>query len=254
MASTLNLIGSLAASSAALWRGTMSRPAARQPVKTLQLYEMENCPYCRLVREVLTELEIDVLIYPCPKRGERFRPEAIRLGGKAQFPFLVDPNTDLQLYESADIIAYLYTTYGECKIPSMWRLKLVDTTSSMLASGLRTTKGMFARPSSPAQKPLVLWGFESSPYARLVRERLCELEVPYIIRNIGKAQWQDFALTPIRNRLWPDFEHLSENRQALKAKTGQVMAPYLEDPNSGVSMFESDEIIDYLDETYGRLT
>ena len=253
MASPLNLLNSLATSSAALWRGTVSRPAARQPEKTLQLYDIENCPYCRLVREALTELEIDVLIQPCPKRGERFRAQAIAQGGKAQFPFLIDPNSGVQLYESVDIIAYLYKTYGERAVPRRWQIKLINTTSSMLASGLRTTRGMFARPSAPAEKPLVLWAFESSPYARMVRERLCELEVPYLSRHIGKAQWQDFALTPIRNRLWPEFEHDSVNRRALKAKTGQVMAPFLEDPNSGVSMYESADIIDYLDETYGRL-
>ncbi len=253
MASTLNLLNSLATSSAALWRGTMSRPAARQPVETLILYDIENCPYCRLVREALTELELEVLIRPCPKRGERFRPEAERLGGKAQFPFLVDPNTESQQFESADIIAYLYATYADRKPPSQLRIKTVDTASSMLASGLRTRRGMFARPSVSAEKPLVLWGFESSPYARLVRERLCELELAYRVRPIGKSQWQDFALTPIRNRLWPEFEHVGTYRRALKAKTGQVMAPYLEDPNTGVALFESDDILEYLDEAYSRL-
>ena len=205
------------------------------------------------MREVLTELELEVLIKPCPKRGERHRPEAARLGGKAQFPFLIDPNTDRQLYESADdIIAYLYTTYAGCEAPSSLRIKTVDTASSMLASGLRARRGMFARPSLPADKPLVLWGFESSPYARLVRERLCELELPFQVRPIGKAQWQDFALTPVRNRLWPELEHTGTFRRALKAKTGQVMAPYLEDPNSGVALFESEEILGYLDEAYSQ--
>ncbi|MBB3047467.1 glutathione S-transferase [Litorivivens lipolytica] len=252
MPSNLNLLNSLATSSAALWRGTMSRPAVRQPAKMLELYDIENCPYCRLVRELLTELELEVLVYPCPKRGERYRAEAKRLGGKAQFPLLIDPNTGQQLYESADIIRYLCTTYGERSAPSTLRLKVINTASSMLASGLRTRHGMFARPSHAAAKPLILWGFESSPYARLVRERLCELELPYILRPIGKAQWQDFALTPLRNRLWPELEHSSAPRRALKAKTGQVMAPYLEDPNSGVALFESEDILDYLHETYSR--
>lgn len=250
MVSPVNLINSLASSSAALWRGTVSRPAERQPAKTLMLYDMENCPYCRLVREALTELEIDALIYPCPKRGERYRPQAVRLGGKAQFPFLVDPNNGKQLYESADIIEYLYREYGGRKPPANWRIRLLDTPSSMLASGLRTTKGLFAHHSLPADKPLELWHFESSPYARLVRECLCELELPYIAHPIGKAQWQDFALTNIRDRLWPDMGHTSASRQALKLRAGKVMSPYLEDPNTGVALFESADIVDYLLETY----
>ena len=248
--SLLSLTSSLAASSAALWRGTFSRPAASQPALPLKLYEMENCPYCRLVREVLTELEIDALIYPCPKGGERYRPEVVRLGGKAQFPFLDDPNSGMQLYESADIIEYLDNAYGGRNPPAHWRIKLLDTPSSMVASGLRATKGMFARKSVPAEKPIELWHFESSPYARLVRECLCELEIPFIAHNIGKAQWQDFALTRVRDRLWPEMGHESASRQALKQRAGKVMSPYIEDPNTGVAMFESADIIEYLRETY----
>lgn len=45
------------------------------------------------VREALTLLDLDVLIYPCPKGGTTFRPRARQLSGKEQFPFLVDPNT-----------------------------------------------------------------------------------------------------------------------------------------------------------------
>ena len=45
------------------------------------------------VREALTLLDLDVLIYPCPKGGTAFRPRVRQLSGKEQFPFLVDPNT-----------------------------------------------------------------------------------------------------------------------------------------------------------------
>lgn len=37
-----------------------------------------------------------------------FLHQAIELGGKKQFPFLVDPNTGKQMYESDDIINYLF--------------------------------------------------------------------------------------------------------------------------------------------------
>ena len=32
-------------------------------------------------------------MYPCPKDGTRFRPQVVAEGGKAQFPYLKDPNT-----------------------------------------------------------------------------------------------------------------------------------------------------------------
>lgn len=249
MTSPLNLAGSLLASSAALWRGTYSRPAAA-PALPLKLYDMENCPYCRLVREAVTALELEALILPCPKGGRRFRKEVIAEGGKAQFPYLVDPNTGTRLYESRAIVDYLYQTYGQRPAPSALRLQWLDTPSSMLASGLRLGKGMRARAARPAQKPLALWSFESSPYARPVREALCELELPYLLHPIGKGQWQDFALTAVRDRLWPDLVHESASRQALKARAGKVMSPYLEDPNTGAALFESAAILAYLDETY----
>ena len=67
--------------------GIQSTPAAVKPEIMLQLYDIENCPYCRLVREAITELDLDVEIYPCPKKGERFRPQVVERGGKAQFPY-----------------------------------------------------------------------------------------------------------------------------------------------------------------------
>lgn len=51
-------------------------------------------------------MDLDALARPCPKGGARFRPEAERRGGK-QFPFLADPNTGMQLHDSAAIVEYL---------------------------------------------------------------------------------------------------------------------------------------------------
>lgn len=83
-----------------------------RPELLLELYEFEACPYCRKVREMLTVLDLDAKIYPCPKNGARYRPEVAARGGKAQFPYLVDPNTGTTMFESADIVAYLQQTYG----------------------------------------------------------------------------------------------------------------------------------------------
>ena len=42
--------------------------------------------------------------------GPNYRARAVELGGKSRFPFLVDPNTGRSMYESADIIQYLFDT------------------------------------------------------------------------------------------------------------------------------------------------
>ena len=248
----LNIGSSTAASLATLFRGTNSKPAATQPEQLLELYEMENCPYCRLVRQTLTELDLDALIYPCPKGGQRFRPAMVALGGKAQFPFLIDPNTGRQLYESADIIEYLYQTYGGRPAPSKTKLKSFDTGSALIATAVRMGKGFNAKPANVNEKPLELWGFESSPFARPVRERLCELELHFVTKNIGKAQLSDFSLPFMRSHIWKEYPHKGRNREILAEKTGQVMSPYLVDPNTGVEMYESADIIDYLNITYAK--
>ena len=95
-----------------LGAGLKARPVARQPEKLLQLYEFEACPFCRRVREAMSEFDLDAMVYPCPRGGTRFRPKVVAMGGSARFPYLVDPNTDKELFESADIVRYLQDTYA----------------------------------------------------------------------------------------------------------------------------------------------
>ena len=45
------------------------------------------------MREAVAILDLDVEFKPCPMNGPTFRPEAIKMGGKSQFPFMLDPNT-----------------------------------------------------------------------------------------------------------------------------------------------------------------
>lgn len=238
---------------ATLVRGTngiQSNPAAVKPAKTLQLYDMENCPYCRLVREALTELDLDAEIYPCPKNGERFRPMVEERGGKAQFPYLVDPNNGVEMYESLDIVEYLFDTYGQRPLPLKWRAGRLQTLGSMLASAPRMNQGLRARPGAEPEYMLELYSFESSPYARPVRELLCEMEIPYILRSCGRTQLQEWVIPPLRERLniTPDSD--LDNRRALQAAEGKVSIPYLYDPNTEQGLFESGDILDYLKSTY----
>lgn len=224
----------------------------QQPEKPLALYDMEGCPYCRLVREALTELDLDVVIYPCPKGGNRFRPKVQELGGRQQFPFLVDPNTGVEMFESADIIAYLYRTYGEGNPPAQWQVKAINTPGSFVSSGFRAGKGLRKAPAKENEQPLVLYSFESSPFARFVRERLTELELHYELKQMGRTQGSDWLLPPMRKRLAPNYAPSQRNRRELVEKTGRVAVPYLMDPNTGMDLYESEDIVAYLNRAYAR--
>jgi len=251
MSTGLDVLSSTLASTLRFWRGTNARGAARQPARPLQLYEFEACPYCRLVREALTELDLDALIYPSPHGGKRFRPKVAKLGGKQQFPFLVDPNSGETMFESADIVDYLYRSYGGRRAPPRL-LRPLDVSTSVLASIPRLGAGARVRASRAPKRPLELFSFESSPYSRRVRELLCELELPYLLRSTGKARWQDLGPPVVRATLFPDLPVSGRNRTELLARAGKVQVPYLVDPNTGTAMFESTAIRAYLQQTYAK--
>lgn len=250
----LDVASSLMASTSRGWRGTAAFAGARKkPEQLLKLYEFEACPFCRLVREVLSELDLDAMVYPCPKGGMRFRAEALDLSGKSQFPLLEDPNTGAVLQDSAEIIDYLYAEYGDGRKAPRGLARSLQLLSSHTASAWRSVsglKGFNARDSLAPAKPLELYSFESSPYARLVRERLCELELPYHLRNFAKSRWQEMGPPAVRARFFPDAPITSDNRRRLHDLTGRSQVPYLVDPNTGIAMFESAEILAYLDSEY----
>lgn len=210
--------------------GNFIVPIGGRPEKPLELYEFESCPFCRKVREALSMLDLDVLVYPCPKGGGRYRPWVEEHGGKAQFPFLIDPNTQSEMYESDDIVQYLFERYGDGHVPLLLDLGPLTLATSALAGLPRMNAGGRARPSRAPQQPLELYSMEASPFCRLVREVLCELELPYLLHNVPKG---------------------SERREAFRKRSGKAMVPWLSDPNTGTEMFESADIITYLRATYG---
>ena len=257
MTSVLDLTLNTLASSVRGWRGSSSfRPASAPPAIPLRLYDIENCPYCRLVREVLSELDLDVMILPCPKQGQRYREEARALCGRTQFPLLVDDNTGTTLLESADIIRYLRQTYGHGGGGGLIR-RALDRATAPLATALqwrpgRGLTGMRAQPGRTPGRPLTLFSFEASPYSRPVRARLCELELPYLLRNTAKATWTDMGPPQIRDRLFKAEKATSRNRRWLAEHTGKVQVPYLIDPNTDTALYESRAILRYLDQTYAH--
>lgn len=231
-------------------KGLMVRQAAVEvPEKMLVLYDMEGCPFCRLVREELTELDLDALIYPCPKNGKRFRPTAEKKIGRAQFPLLEDPNTGESLLESQAIIQYLRKQYAVRKKSStVFRGPAVI--SSVFGSMFRPGKGVYARASRAPAMPLTLYSFEGSPYCRRVREVLSELEIPYELRNLGKGALFDFVGAELRSSLFKSRDESTIKRQGLADRAGSMKVPYLIDPNTGKEMYESSTIMRYLNEHY----
>lgn len=237
------------ASTFTAWRGTFVEHAAKQPPKPLRLYELESSPACRRVRETLTALGLDCEIRPCPKLGTRFRLEAKKLAGRDVVPLLVDENTGAVIAEADPIIRHLLGTYGTPKLLEAHRTSHFEPLSR-LANATRLGRGRTARPSQAPDKPLELWSFESSPFSRLVRERLSELELPYTLHNLGKEEWKE--LGPAVRRITPNpyVPREGGKRHAFWKKHGRVQVPYLEDPNTGFHGFESAKILEYLEKTY----
>ena len=227
----LDVATSLAASLARAGVGVNVTALGPRPEKPLELYEFEACPFCRKAREALTLLDLDALVLPCPKGGPRFREEVKRRGGKYQFPYLVDPNTGKEMYESDEIVAYLFERYGAGRPPLLLSPGALTNLSAGLASALRPGFGSRYRPARAPELPLELWSFEASPFCRIVRECLSSLELPYRLHNVGKG---------------------SPRRAAFQERSGKMMVPWLVDPNTGASMFESADIVRYLERTYAK--
>jgi glutathione S-transferase len=246
----LNILGSVVSSTLGRWRGSAALKGVTPPAQPLRLYDIEASPYCRLVREALTALHLDVEIYPCPKGGRRFRAEVERLGGKQLFPFLVDPNSGVALYESAEIVEYLFRTYAGRPVPMSYRRTPLTLPGVLLGTAVRGLRGRRATPGRLPERMLHLWSFESSPYSRLVRERLCELEIPYVLHNIGKERWQDVGPAVLRLKPGPYVPVPGGKREQHFLRTGHMQVPYLEDPNTGAKLLESALILDYLEDTY----
>lgn len=247
----------LASTLVTLPRGVMGTAFPKQPEKPLKLYEFEACPYCRRVRDVITRLNLDVEIYPCPKNGTRFRPMVQALGGQAQFPFLIDENTGDQLYESKAIIAHLFTHYShKGRVPLSYQLLPPVSLVGGIAVAVNSFDGMTANANNvnreAPEQLLELWSFEASPFSRIVRAKLTELEIPYKLHNVPKERWQDQG--PANARLKPGkYVPLADGKRAREITNmqGKMQVPFLIDPNTGVEMFESRQIVKYLDKQYG---
>jgi glutaredoxin 3 len=81
-----------------------------QPEEMLEVYQFEGCPFCKKVRQKLTELQIDFIARQVAPKGDRERVKEV--SGQTGVPVLKDPNTDTVMPESDDIVDYLEEHYG----------------------------------------------------------------------------------------------------------------------------------------------
>lgn len=78
----------------------------------LELYELEDCPYCAKVIDKLDELSLKYESHMVPRpHEERYNVEAV--SGQRAVPVLVDTENGIDgMPESDDIVEYLEETYG----------------------------------------------------------------------------------------------------------------------------------------------
>jgi glutathione S-transferase len=221
---------SLLASAVRLGSGSLVAERGSRPTEALILYERESCPYSRLVREALSELDLDALIKPVPSGETAHRAELEKLTSGAAVPFLIDRAAGVELGESQRIVEHLFKHYGDGRVPLRFRGPLA-VASSKLACELRGNKVQFQRPTRLPELSLELWNYEGSPYCRLVREHLCTFGIAYVSRNLARS---------------------SPRRAEYLSRFGVMQFPRLYDPNTRIGMFESDAIISYITANYGR--
>ena len=213
---------------------------APRPSKPLILYQYDGSPYCKRVRETINLLDLTVEYRPCPgARQGAFSEELFEKTGRRTVPFLIDPNTGLEIFESSDQIEYLLSTYGppasDFDRKALWPItfEAFSITTSTIVAILRGFPGSKrqdnARPDNERMVPLELWGYESSPFVRPVREKLDALCLPHVMVSCSRG---------------------SANRDRMVAKTGRFQVPFLVDPNTGLELFEGNEIVKYLDAVY----
>lgn len=85
----------------------------------LKLYQSEGCPYCKKVRETLSELGVSYVIHnPRPPGDEggdvtnEVTYDELTASSEDQAPYLVDTDRGVTLFESDDIVDYLETHFA----------------------------------------------------------------------------------------------------------------------------------------------
>lgn len=83
-----------------------------KPEKMLELYQFEECPYCRAVRVEMTNLGLSYIIHNVPRKRDE-RNELEEITGQRFVPVLVDPNTNTVIADDDEkAVVYLKAHYG----------------------------------------------------------------------------------------------------------------------------------------------
>jgi len=240
----LQRAGYYAASVLRTGRGSLVSPAAtassrvKRPQIPLILYSYEGNQFCRLVREVLTELDIVYELRSAGKESPRRAELAQRTGGSTQCPYLVDPNNGKSMSESADIIQYLYDEYGLWSPPS----ELLQWASASIMSLAKPIFGALA----PVQAGST--SLEEADYKASIEKATKEIEKETTMKGVPVVVYT-YSLSPFSSetiqllqRLNVEFEEISlgmewipgllapggaEKRAALLEMTGQSSLPHI---------------------------
>ena len=233
------------AAAARLWNGAhvAARASGPAPTPDLTLFEYEASPFCRRVRETLCILGLRTLILPCPREtlrregaygtGSQHKDKVRDLSSdvKLLFPVLHDRTAGVALNQSAVICEHLWSNYGhgvdrprvDALLNGRQLPRPLDFALLAAPSSLRPwpSAGLMAAAPSPGAEalsltPLIVHGCEPDPGCRLLRERLCELQLPYV--------------------------HVPTSIDAP--------LPHLEDPTSGFRCFGAHHALEYLETRY----
>jgi len=226
-----------------LGRGCKVSPAAmasqrlRRPQMPLVLYSYEGNQFCRLVREVMTELDIVYELRSVGKQSPRRAELAQLTGGSSQCPYLIDPNTGKSMSESADIIQYLYNEYALWSPPSElleWASKFIMSTAKPIFGALAPVQAGSSRLDEAAYKavietaryeikeetnagtPVVVYTYSLSPFSSETIQLLKRLKVDYTEISLG-MEWIPGLMAPGG----------AEKRAALLEITGQSSLPHI---------------------------
>ena len=77
----------------------------------ITLYFRKGCPFCKKVLESLHE-EVGADFQVFYRQNDDNEKRTKEIGGKVQYPLLVDEGKDVIMYESDDIVRYLRENYG----------------------------------------------------------------------------------------------------------------------------------------------
>lgn len=162
---------------------TVVAKTENEACRLLQLYDVENSNSCRMVRELITELDLVVdQVIPSASNSRNNVAEvptlALSMDGEEQ-----------TISGASNIVNFLKTTYGLMDQPKddsqqqSWQqvINALSPVGMFLASTLRAGRGNAVSPAAAAaakpEKSLILYSYEGNQFCRLVREVLTELDI-----------------------------------------------------------------------------